>query len=270
MWIALAQISSSADIMDNLATVERYVSAAAQRGADMVVFPEATMQGFGTGRLDRVAERIDGPFATRICQLARELNIVIVVGMFSPADTHDGKQRNNNVALIAHPDSVREYRKIHTYDAFGFKESDTVRPGNQLVTFPVGDVNCGIAVCYDVRFPQQFIDLARLGAEVIVLPASWADGEGKLEQWRTLTAARALDSTSYIVACDQAVAEDERAPGAPTGVGHSAVVTPDGRRIAEAGTGEELFMVNINRDLVRRTREAIPVLAEAGYNQNGE
>lgn len=270
MWIALAQISSSADTMANLAAVEHYARAAAQRGAEMVVFPEATMRGFGTGRLDHTAEPIDGPFATRICELACELNIVIVVGMFSPADTYNDKQRINNVALIASPDFVQEYRKIHTYDAFDFKESDTVRPGHQLVTFPVGDVNCGIAICYDVRFPQQFIDLARLGAEVIVLPASWAEGEGKLDQWRILTAARALDSTSYIVACDQAVAHDDRAPGAPTGVGHSAVITPDGKHIAEAGAGEELFMVNINRALVRATREAVPVVADAGYSQNGE
>ena len=68
------------------------------------------------------------------------------------------------------------YNKIHTYDAFNYRESDTVKPGNELVTFELDGVTVGVAICYDVRFPEQFKALARQGAEVIVVPTSWADG----------------------------------------------------------------------------------------------
>ena len=138
--------------------------------------------------------------------------------MFSLADTvdKDGTTRNRvaNMALVTGPDVHESYQKIHTYDAFGYRESDTVAPGTDLMLFDAPSARVGVAICYDIRFPEQFINLAKLGAEVIVVPASWQDGPGKLDQWRTLVTARALDSTSFIIAADQA------RPGGETAAGH--------------------------------------------------
>lgn len=246
--------------MENLAQVERWARQAAAGGAELVVFPEATMKAFGTGRLDHAAEPLDGPFATRVQQLAESLGVVIVLGMFTPADEHNGKRRIYNTALITGPGLHRGYRKMHTYDAFGFRESDTVKPGDELVTFPLGGATVGVAVCFDVRFPSQFQDLARAGAEVIVLPASWSGGEGKVAQWQLLTAARALDSTAFVVACDQAAPVGNDPGDAPVGVGHSAIIGPTGVRIVEAGEEEEIIYADVDLEHVERVRGVIPVL----------
>ncbi|MCH6197580.1 carbon-nitrogen hydrolase family protein [Corynebacterium mastitidis] len=288
MRIALAQIHATGHPEENLRTVRDYARRAAERGARMVVFPEATSQAFGTGRLDTRAQDYDGPFATGVCDLARELGITIVAGMFRPADrTEEGINRVWNTALIARGAATagspspggmdttsntdaslgacgpRGYDKIHTYDAFDTRESETVRPGTQAVTFEVGDVTVGVATCFDLRFPALFQDLARAGAQLIVVPASWADGPGKLHQWRVLTAARALDTGAFIAASGMARPGGvERAgePSGPTGIGHSAVLTPLGQRLAEAGYGEELLVADLDLSEVAATRRGLPIL----------
>lgn len=253
--------------MENLDRVRDTARRAAERGAKLIVFPEAMSQAFATGRLDTHAQELDGEFATGVRDLAAELDVVIVAGMFTPADTVErGDKTINrvyNTALVTGGGHHTGYRKIHTYDAFNYAESDTVRPGEELLRVEVEGVSVGVAVCYDVRFPEMFKALAREGAEVIVVPTSWADGPDKLPQWRTLTAARALDSTSWVVAAGQARpggAAQAGEPSGPTGIGHSCVVDPTGRRVAEAGYGEETLLVDVDAELVGKVRKTLPVL----------
>ncbi|KQB83271.1 carbon-nitrogen hydrolase family protein [Corynebacterium oculi] len=267
MRIALAQIHATGDPEENLRTVEAYSRRAVERGARLVVFPEATSQAFGTGRLDTHAQDYDGPFAAGVNALARELGAVIVAGMFRPADRVDNGanviQRVWNTALIADGGTPRGYDKIHTYDAFDTKESETVRPGNTPVLVSVDTVTVGLATCFDLRFPSLFQNLARRGAEVIVVPASWADGPGKLHQWRTLTAARALDTGAFVAASGMARPGGEDNAGqasGPTGIGHSTLVNPWGERLAEAGYGEELLVVDVETEQVARARRTLPIL----------
>lgn len=247
----------------NLEKVQRWMRRAHAAGASLVVFPEATMQGFGTGRLDEQAEPLTGPFVSTIHALALELGITVVAGVFTPADqhTHEGKtlQRIDNVAVVC-GNAEAAYAKMHTYDAFGYRESDTVRAGNTLCTFTLDGVTFGLGICFDVRFPEQFRELARRGAEVLILPASWNSGEDKLRQWQLLTAARALDSTAFFLACGQAEPEDERNEGAPTGIGHSRVIGPVGDVRSEAGPSEELLLADIDPGEVAKVRATIPVL----------
>lgn len=264
MRIALLQISTGADKAANLELVRTYAFAAAKAGARLLIFPEATSQAFGTGRLDEQAETLsEGSFAHALRDLAQELGVVIVVGMFTAADTvqHDEKtvERVYNTALIVGQGLYEGYNKIHTYDAFGYRESDTVKPGEKLHLFECEGVKFGVAICYDIRFPEQFKDLARHGAEVIVVPTSWQDGAGKVEQWQVLSRARALDSTTWILACGQARPQQERK--GPTGIGHSAVIDPAGRVIAEGGYEEQMIIADIDLDVVAKIRESIPVLS---------
>lgn len=265
-------MTTGADVSENLAAASAQIRAAAAGGARLIVLPEATSQAFSAGRLDTQARELDGPFAAGIQALAQQLGVVVVAGTFRPADVVDknGKKINRvyNTALITGGGQHLGYDKIHTYDAFDYRESDTVRPGAELVTFSVRDgdeeVTVGVATCYDIRFPEQFKELARRGAQAIVVPTSWADGPGKVEQWRILTAARALDSGCYIVAAGQArPGGNAKAgePSGPTGVGHSCVVAPNGRREAEAGYGPEILYWDIDLDLVEKTRRSLPVVA---------
>ncbi|MEU6409373.1 carbon-nitrogen hydrolase family protein [Microbispora sp. NPDC046933] len=259
MRVAIAQVNSGPDPEDNLRLVREWTARAADTGADLVVFPEAMMRRFGLP-LREVAEPVDGPWADGVRAVARESGRTLAVGMFTPAP--DGRVRNT--LLLTGPDVDAAYDKIHLYDAFGYRESDTVAPGTEPVTATVAGVRIGLATCYDVRFPGLFTRLARQGAQVVVLCASWGDGPGKLDQWRLLTRARALDSTTFVVACGQASPPDGTGAGsAPTGIGHSVVVSPWGRSLAEAGPQARLIDVEIDPDEVARARAAIPVLADA-------
>ncbi|TDV46251.1 carbon-nitrogen hydrolase family protein [Actinophytocola oryzae] len=250
MRVALSQITSTPSPDENLSTVAEQVKTAAADGASVVLFPEAMMACFGTS-LGPLAEQLDGPWASGVREIAADHDVLVVAGMFTPAP--DG--RVFNTLLATGRDRHVGYDKIHLYDAFGFQESRTVAPGEELVV--LGDV--GIATCYDVRFPGVFTGLADKGASVVLLGASWGAGPGKVEQWELLVRARALDSTCFVVACGQA--DPGRPTKAPTGVGHSLVAAPDGSVVAAAGSSPELLVVDLDLDLVEKTRANIPVLA---------
>lgn len=261
--VALAQILSGADPAANLELVATRAAAAAGVGAQLLVCPEATMRAFGKP-LAEVAEPVDGPWATSLAEIAERHRLVIVAGMFTPAG--DGRVRNTLRAVGPGVDAA--YDKIYLFDAFGFAESDTVAPGDQPVLITVGGVKVGLTTCYDVRFPRLYTELARRGAQVICVAASWGAGPGKVEQWDLLTRARALDSTTYVLAAGQAdPAATGADPGAaPTGVGHSRVVGPRGQVMVELAGEPGLLVTDLDLDVVDRARAAIPVLADGWFD----
>lgn len=259
MRIALAQIVSGPDPAENLVQVEEQTRRAAGRGAELVVFPEATMRCFGRN-LSEVAEPLDGPWASAVRQIAAEAGVAVVVGMFTPADD----DRVHNTLLVTGPATEASYDKIHLFDAFGFTESETVAPGRQPLVVQVAGVGVGVTTCYDVRFPGLYTTLADRGAQLVVVAASWGAGPGKVDQWQLLTRARALDATVIVAACGQADPSTVGIPStsaAPTGVGHSAVVSPDGTVRATLGAEPGLLVVDLDPDEVALVRRSIPVLA---------
>lgn len=260
MRIALAQILSGTDPAANLLLVREYANRAVDAGAELVVFPEATMCRFGVP-LAPIAEPLDGPWANGVRRIATEAGITVVAGMFTPAD--DGRVMNTLVA--AGPGTPNEpdahYHKIHLYDAFGFAESRTVAPGHEPVVITVNDVRVGLTVCYDIRFPELYTELARRGASLIVVCASWGSGSGKLDQWTLLARARALDSTSYVAAAGQADPGGTlTSSGAPTGVGGSLVASPLGQVLVSAGAEPQLLVADIHVENVTAARDSIAVL----------
>lgn len=266
MRIAAAQIVSGEDPQQNLELVEKYTAEAAQAGAELVVFPEATQRAFGYP-LTPIAEDISGPWAEQVHTIAKRHGLIVVVGMFTPAEPNEqGKPRVKNTLLAVGPSVFVSYDKLHLYDAFGFQESKNVQAGDRVVQFPALDLTFGLATCYDIRFPQLFQAHARAGAQVTLVPTSWAPGPGKVEQWRALAVARALDSTQYVVACGQGLASAagvDAPKGAPTGVGHSMIVSPTGQILAEAGEGPELLVADIDAETAEEARQKVPVLANA-------
>ncbi|BBZ25575.1 carbon-nitrogen hydrolase family protein [Mycolicibacter hiberniae] len=256
MRIACAQILSGTDPAANLALVSDYAERAAAQGASLVVFPEATMCRFGVP-LGPVAEPLDGPWATAVRGVAARTGITIVAGMFTPAD--DG--RVANTLLAVGPGTDAHYHKIHLYDAFGFTESRTVAPGSEPVVIEVDGIGVGLSTCYDIRFPALYTELADRGAQLIAVCASWGSGPGKLSQWELLARARALDSTSYVLAVGQADPGVPADPsGAPTGVGHSLVTSPWGEVVAAAGASPQLLVCDIDLEAVAAARRALAVL----------
>ena len=257
--IALAQIEVSEDVRETFDIVRGAVAEAAAEGAHLVLLPEATLTPFGTD-LRAAAETRHEDFARLLEELAEEHSLVVVAGSFSPAE--DG--RVHNTVLVRGPGGSPslEYRKIHLFDAFDADESATVAPGQELVTFDLAGTCFGVATCYDMRFPEQFTALARRGAQAIVLPTAWAAGPGKREQLQLLLRARALDSTSVILAADQSPPACY-AGKAPRGIGRSAAVGPLGRIRQELGLEPGLLMVDLDLAEIEAARAALPVLRHA-------
>lgn len=273
--VAAVQITTSLDKAENLRAVERAVAAAGVAGADLVVFPEATMCSFGgqTADLAVSAEPLDGPFVTRLTRLAGDTGITIVAGTFEPApvtapgepdstaepsvDAPAGRGRVRNTIVAVGPGGfVGAYRKFHLYDALGWRESDRIVPGDPVadgvLVFPVGDVVAGVMNCYDLRFPEMARRLVDAGATVLVEPAHWINGPGKADIWRTLLRARAIENTAYVVAA---------AKPEPECTGHSMVVDPLGTVLDELpGGGDGLVTGELVVDRVAEVRLAVPVL----------
>lgn len=274
MRIAAAQVISGGDTKANSDVIREYATRAAEQGARVVAFPEAMMRAFGAGPLDEVAEELDGPWASEVARIAREAGIVVMAGMFRPS----GDGRVVNTYLVTGPaqgssaadgssaqrgDIHLGYDKIHLYDAFGFRESDTVAPGESTSVVEVDGVKIGVAVCYDIRFPGQFTSLANDGAQLNILGASWGDGPGKVEQWQLLARARALDATTPLLAVGQANPASEGievSGSAPRGVGHSLFASAKGEVLREASDAAELLVVDVDLEATEKVRAAIPVL----------
>lgn len=261
MRLAMAQISSTDDPSTNLATVRQQARQAAAEGADLIVFPEAAMCRFGVS-LRGVAQPLDGPWATTVVQTADAEGIAVIAGMFTPAEGG----RVHNTLLVARPgEEAVGYDKIHLYDAFGFAESATVAAGSEPLVVEVAGHRVGVATCYDIRFPALFTELARRGAELIVVPTSWGAGPGKVAQWEVLSTARALDSTAFVAAVGQALPADPAArdSSAPTGIGHSRLSDPFGSVIADYDSAVQTGVHDIDLGLTHKARTELAVLANA-------
>lgn len=259
MRIALSQLVSGPDPAKNLELIEEDARRAVEAGARVVVFPEASMACFGTP-LALLAEPLDGAWADAVRAIARATDTVIVAGMFTPAA--DG--RVANTLLATGPGVEESYDKIHLYDAFGYAESDAVAAGSRIVTIDVEGIRFGLATCYDVRFPELFRAHADAGAVATLLAASWGAGPGKLDQWDLLVRARALDATLWVAAVGQA---DPATRGtvvtgaAPTGIGHSRVVGPDGTVRHALGAEPALLLADVDPSEVSAVRKKTSVLA---------
>jgi predicted amidohydrolase len=255
MRIALAQLMTGTDPAANLELVEQYTQQAADDGAALVVFPEATMCRFGVS-LGPIAQPLDGPWADGVRAIAARAGITVVAGMFCPS----GDGRVTNTLIAAGPGTDTSYDKIHLYDAFGFTESRTVAPGHDPVLITVDGVDVGLTTCYDIRFPELYVELARRGAKLITVSASWGAGRGKLDQWTLLARARAIDTAGFVAAVGQAYPGDEVAATGPTGVGGSLVASPFGEVVVSAGADPQLVVCDIDVDSVEKARETLGVL----------
>ncbi|MGZ4447082.1 MAG: carbon-nitrogen hydrolase family protein [Nocardioides sp.] len=245
--VALVQQASGLEPDANRALLDRLAPA----GADLVVFPEAFARDFGEAGSDvsAYAEPLDGPFATEVARVAADRGASVLAGMFEPGDD-PGRPFNT---LVLRGASEAAYRKIHLYDSFGYRESDRLSAGAlEPVVVEVGGFRVGLMTCYDLRFPELARALVDAGAEVLALPAAWVAGPRKVDHWRTLLRARAIENTVFVVAAGQ--------PG-PRYTGHSLVVDPLGEVLAEAGDGDEVLEATLERAALDEARRTNPSLA---------
>ncbi|MEV5650381.1 carbon-nitrogen hydrolase family protein [Nocardia sp. NPDC052254] len=255
--IAVVQFGPYTDKAANLTALRGHVRAAAELGAKVVVAPEYSM--FAVKRLDQrvvaAAEPITGTWVSELRGLAAEFGVHVVAGVVESAGGTD-TDRVYNTLVAAAPDAefAAVYRKVHLYDAFGFRESEVVAPGplEAPATFTVDGVSFGLQTCFDLRFPESCRRVAAAGAHVLLLPAQWIPGPGKLDQWTTLLRARAIENTVYVAAADHC---------APRGAGASMIIDPAGALLAELGDADGIATSRIDLDHLRQIRTTNPSLS---------
>jgi predicted amidohydrolase len=256
--IALCQIPVSADPVVNLSRVRGALREAAAGGAELAVFPEATMARFGSD-LRAAAEPLDGPFCAELAAACAAAGVAAVAGVFEPSS--DGRVYNTAVAFSRSGDLVASYRKLHLFDALGQRESDLVAPGDDVVVTSLAGVTVGLQICYDIRFPELTRALAVGGASLVTVSAAWQAGLFKEEHWVTLLRARAIENTVWIAAAGQVPDPDAKPTRAPTGVGRSMLIDPLGVVRCDLGPSAGVAVVNADMSLVETVRATLPSLA---------
>src|SRR5579859_1869368 len=257
MLIAAAQMQSSSVPAENLAKAEIAIQAAASRGAKLIVFPEIFMafvapNDYKPEIVRGRSQSLDGPFVTGLGNLACKFGVWVIAGVLETAED-DARSYNTTVIFDDTGKLVRWYRKTHLFDAFGFKESDIFAPGDRLfepLDTPFGRM--GLFVCYELRFPEVARYQAERGAELLIMPSGWVNGSMKEVHWRHLVVARAIENTTYMVACDQV---------GNIYLGRSLLVDPMGVVLAEGSEMEGIIYADIDLQRVHEVRNKVPSVA---------
>jgi deaminated glutathione amidase len=258
MYVTVAQFAATTDKAENLATAERLIADAAARGTSLVVLPENAMylNPDPTADVRPAAEPVDGPFAQGIAQAAKNAGVVVIAGM-TEAPSDEGRCTNAVLAVDEEGQTVGVYRKVHLYDAFGYRESDRiVAHAPSALVFDRDGLRFGVMTCYDLRFPEMARFLVDAGAEVMIIPAAWVAGPVKEDHWTTLARARAIENTAYVLACGQT---------GPVSVGHSAIIDPMGQVVAGAGEAPGFVTAWIDRERLDAVRLKNPSLANRRF-----
>ncbi|WP_342771139.1 MULTISPECIES: nitrilase-related carbon-nitrogen hydrolase [unclassified Methanoculleus] len=249
--IALAQVAGGrggpARVLD---AAGRMAGEAAAAGASLICFPEQFVTGWSPTVSPAAGEPVDGPLAAAFRDVAQK-NDIAVAG--SIVEAVPGRlPRNTVVVLDAGGELLAAYAKIHLFSPDG--EDDNYAAGDRIATFTVGGMTFGLAVCYDLRFPELFRIYALAGAECMLVPAAWPCS--RLSHWETLLSARAIENRYYVAGINTA--------GGPGGIycGRSLGADPDGTVIARCGAGEEVLIMELDPGAVREARIRLPSLSD--------
>ena len=253
--IALAQILSSTEKKANLQLAKELISEAKGKGAQWIAFPEFLMafspESQSPEELVAIAEATDGPFTTSLSAAARTHGIHVLATIYERSNltnrVYDTALWIDSAGRIA-----AIYRKLHLYDALGFKESDKFAAGAELMPpFATNLGQIGMMICYDLRFPELSRLLTLMGAEILVSPSGWVQGDMKLEHWQTMVRARALENGCYVIAPGQV---------GNIYIGHSMVADPFGRVVIDMGERRGLEIVDLDLARVAEVREKLPLI----------
>jgi predicted amidohydrolase len=259
MLLAAVQMACSADRDDNLRRAATLISESVDQGAGLVVLPEL-FASLGRGSAMRAsAEPIDGPTMAWAAEQATRHRVWLAAGSLVE---RDGDRLYNTAPLLS-PEGgvVATYRKIHLFDVevegAGTHESEVFTAGDEIATANDGHAVVGLTTCYDLRFPELFRILALRGVQVVTMPSAFTAATG-IAHWEPLIRSRAIENQVFVVAPDQCGTS-------PDGIarhGHSMIVDPWGRVLADGGADAETVVV-AEADLgeIDRVRSAIPSLA---------
>lgn len=259
---ACVQITGKPRVEDNIALIDPMIRAAAAQGADLVCLPEICnlVQKNREEQQKQVRTEAEDPALAAFRALAKELGIWIHAGSLA-IRPEEGDRLANRGFLIAPDGTIRaKYDKIHMFDvdlgnAESYRESFSYRPGEQAVLAQTPWGGYGMGVCYDVRFPALFRDLAGAGAKVLTMPACFTQPTGKAH-WHVLLRARAIENGCFVIAAAQC---GEHEDGRKT-YGHSLIIDPWGDVLADAGPDQGIILADLDMARVDEVRGMVPSL----------
>ena len=256
--VAIVQMRSSEDKMENLELSVNFIKEAAKKKSNLICFPEFQMAyspvSQSANQISEIAESVnDGNFITTLRKAAKVNKISIISTIYEKSNKEFDNRVYDTVVLIDNKGGISSvYRKLHLYDALGFKESDRMMAGNMIEKPAKTSVgNIGLMICYDIRFPEMSRILTVKGANILVSPSAWVHGVMKEEHWQTLLKARAIENGLYIIAPDQV---------GNIFSGRSMAVDPFGVVLLDMGNREGMEVVEIDKSRVQKVRELLPLL----------
>lgn len=258
----LMQLQPTRDVQANLRDVLKGIEQAGAQGAELIVVPENALCIGSNAEMRAAAVTLDGPEISAIRDAARAAGAVVVVGGFKQKSERPLLQ---NTALVIREDGGIQgsYDKVHLFNAVvngtAFRASDVESAGERLVIANVKGVKVGLSICFDIRFPEMFRQLARAGAEVILIPAAFTQTTGQAH-WEVLVRARAIENEAYVVASATITSDDAVESGFES-YGHALAVDPWGGVMADLGeAAHAVKVIELDLERVAQVRAKLPVL----------
>jgi predicted amidohydrolase len=260
MRVAVCQLNSREDRAQNLTVARALLERAAAGGAKFALLPEY-VDFLGRSADAPKPEPIDGEFAEFFAAAARELGLWVHAGSFHEAGPDTTRTYNTSLIFALDGQRAATYRKIHLYDVeiagrVSYQESRSVAPGDATVVTEVDGVPVGLSICYDLRFPELYRQLAIAGAKILVVPAAFMLHTGR-DHWEVLLRARAIENQCYVLAAGQIGDHD---PGR-TCFGRSMIIDPWGTVLAQAPDTVGVTFADLDLDRLDRIRTEVPSLA---------
>ena len=260
--IACLQYSSAKNESHTLETIKDLIDKALDVDAELITLPEcATSLQKNSFLTNELAKTEDENFSLQILKEIAKLNSIFILIGSLPIKVDD-KLVNRSFLVGPKGDVLYKYDKIHLYDVNlpngdVYRESDTYKSGNKAIIAEIkkNKIKIGLTICYDLRFPHLYQDLAVNGAEIIVVPSAFSNLTGPVH-WHTLLKARAIETGAFIVAPAQTGYHE----CGRTSYGHSLIISPWGEVLKDAKEEIGIIHANINLDEVMRARRAIPAL----------
>jgi len=266
MRVAAIQMNSGADVTSNLQLADKLLCDAADDGCSLAVLPEnfALMAERGRDKAIAAEEPGEGPIQTFLSEASKRHNIWIIAGSMPLVSPEIDAERVYGACPVYDANGRLQaiYRKIHLFDVDladeqeSYRESNSMYPGDDVVTVDTPCGRVGLTICYDVRFPELFRQLVDAGATVFTVPAAFTATTGKAH-WHTLLRARAIENLAYVIAPGQYGEHPDRR----STYGHSLIIDPWGRILAEAADNNCHIAADIDPGLPAKLRSEFPALS---------
>lgn len=255
---AIVQMKSSVDKQLNLAHSLKLINEASKKNARLICFPEFQMAYSPPEQksesLHKIAEKITGNFVSTLSNSAKQNRINVIATLYEIINTNDKNHKVFDTGIIINELGKLQsiYRKVHLYDALGFKESKKLLAGSTIEKPSKTSVGkLGLLICYDMRFPEISRILTVNGANILVSPSAWVAGFMKREHWEIMVRARAIENGVYVLAPNQV---------GNIYCGHSMAVDPFGATIVDMENREGIEFIDIDCSKIDTTRRTLPLL----------